>query len=145
MERVLGFGERLEEAFQRKQNCRPRGQGGSWGSWEGAHDWIWMRKNWVKTEETAAFIRPPTLWSSCLICTLLLCKSVIMKRRGFFFNQRKNKQMLGGLWEEVLWVFVFCECRSLRDYVGVKHKPERQGVESLFEKEQNNAISSLLK
>lgn len=53
--------------------------------------------------------------------------------------------MLGGLWEEVRWVFCVCQCRSLREYVGVVHKPERQGVESLFEKEQNNAISSLLK
>lgn len=70
--------------------------GGSWGSWEGAHDWIWMRKNWVKTEETAAFIRPPTLWSSCLICTLLLCKSVIIKRRGFFLIRERTSRCWQG-------------------------------------------------
>lgn len=67
-------------------------------------------------------------------------------QRIFFFNQRKNKQMLGGLWEEVRRVFfALCQCRSLGEYVGVVHKPEWQGVESLFETEQNNAIIPLLK
>lgn len=108
-----GIGERLGEAFQRKLNCGPWGQGGSReGVGRREHVWIWMRQNWVKTEETAAFIRPPTLWSSCLICMLLLCKSVIMKHRGFF-HQRKNKQMLAGFgkgWFQFVWRGAVCVC-----------------------------------